>query len=103
MNLDRRQSESVQPEEGKTLSGAFLVGFSGMGQTAAETREYLEELSELVHTLGYSTCGELIANVRVPEARYYVGSGKAEEIRDCANQANVLLQLRFHQQNIPQL
>ena len=88
MNLDRRQSESVQPEENKTLSGAFLVGFSGMGQTAAETREYLEELSELVQTLGYATCGELIANVRVPEARYFVGSGKAEEIRDCANQAN---------------
>lgn len=86
MNLDRRQSDSVQQEE-QTLSGAFLVGFSGMGQTAAETREYLEELSELVHTLGYSTCGELIANVRVPEARYYVGSGKAEEIRDAANQA----------------
>ena len=88
MNLGRRQSAAVQPEEEKTLSGAFLVGFSGMGQTAAETREYLEELSELVHTLGYSTCGELIANVRVPEARYYVGSGKAEEIRDSANAAN---------------
>lgn len=87
MNLDRRQSSAEQPEE-LTLSGAFLVGFSGMGQTVAETREYLEELSELVHTLGYSTCGELIANVRVPEARYFVGSGKAEEIRDSANQAN---------------
>lgn len=86
MNLDRRQSGSLQPEEA-TLSGAFLVGFSGAGQTPAETREYLEELSELVHTLGYETCGELVANVRVPEARYYVGSGKAEEIRDAASNA----------------
>ena len=47
MNLDRRQSVAVQPEE-ETLSGAFLVGFSGMGQTGAETREYLEELSLFV-------------------------------------------------------
>ena len=69
MNLDRRQS-SVEQQEEQSLSGAFLVGFSGVGQTPAETRAYLEELSELVHTLGYSTCGDLIANVRVPEARY---------------------------------
>ena len=88
MNLDRRQSENLNSEEQKTSEGAFLVGFTGIGQSPAETREYLDELSELAATLGFSTCGELVANIRTPEARYYTGSGKAEEIRDAANQAN---------------
>lgn len=87
MNLERRQSAASPSEETKP-DGAFLVGISGMGQTAAETREYLQELAELVRTLGYRVAGELTANVRVPEARYFVGSGKAEEIRDAALQAN---------------
>ncbi len=63
---------------------AFLVGISDQNEGMAATREYLEELRELAATLGIPVCGETIAAVRQIHPKYYVGSGKLEEIREQA-------------------
>jgi len=63
---------------------AFLVGISDQNEGMAAAREYLEELRELASTLGVPVCGETIAQVRQIHPKYYVGSGKLEEIREQA-------------------
>ena len=60
---------------------AFLVGIADQNEVPAAAREYLDELRELAATLGIPVCGEMIAQVRQVHPKYYVGSGKLEEIR----------------------
>ncbi len=72
-------------------SGVFLVGVSeaGPGDGAADARRFLAELRELVTTLNYPIAGEMIAPARrQPDPRYFIGSGKAEEIRSAAHAAH---------------
>ena len=66
---------------------AFLVGLAEGQETGADVREHLAELRELVRTLGLETSGELCTSVREINPRYYVGSGKAEEISHAAAEA----------------
>ena len=63
---------------------AFLVGISDQNEGIGAAREYLEELRELACTLGIPVCGEMIAPVRQVHPKFYVGSGKLEEIREQA-------------------
>ncbi|MBQ9337151.1 MAG: GTPase HflX [Lentisphaeria bacterium] len=70
------------PTAGKPES-AFLVGIAEQNDNGS-AREYLAELRELVGTLGIPVCGEMIAPVRQIHPKYYVGSGKLEEIREQA-------------------
>lgn len=42
----------------------------------------LEEFRELAHSAGAEVVGTLAARVERPNARYFVGSGKAEELKD---------------------
>ena len=67
---------------------AFLVGIADQNSGIASAREYLEELRELTHTLGVPVCGETIAMVRQVHPKYYVGSGKLEEILEQAAAAS---------------
>lgn len=71
----------------RVKDGAFLVGVTEFGEDPAEAREHLEELRELVSTLGFKTVGELMTGIRLPNPKFYVGSGKAEEIAKAANEA----------------
>lgn len=66
---------------------AFLVGIADPNDTSASPREYLDELRELTETLGVPVCGEIIAPVRQIHPKYYVGSGKLEEICSQASAA----------------
>ena len=70
-----------QPEK------AFLVGISDPNEGAAAAREFLEELRELVTTLGIPVVGETVAPVRQIHPKYYIGSGKLETIREQAEAA----------------
>jgi GTPase len=63
---------------------AFLVGFKSANDNVDNSKEYLDELKELVNTMGLETVGFEIVNVRKPNSRYYIGSGKVEEIIDSA-------------------
>lgn len=60
--------------------GAFLVGVNLDGQPFHEVEEHLEELGELVDTCGGKVLGSAIQRRRAPDARTFIGGGKAEEI-----------------------
>jgi GTP-binding protein HflX len=64
----------------KQVEKALLVGVYTEPSERAETESLLQELGALVDTLGLQIAERLA--VRVPQAspRYFVGSGKAEEI-----------------------
>lgn len=74
-NQEKPYPTAMRPES------AFLVGISDQEEGLSAAREYLEELRELVATLGIPVCGELVAPVRQVHPKFYVGSGKLEEIR----------------------
>jgi GTP-binding protein HflX len=60
---------------------AYLVGIRFPGTTQLESTTHLEELSQLVETMGGRCVGSLIASIDSPQAKFLVGQGKAEEIR----------------------
>jgi len=66
---------------------AFLVGCCEAQEDIGSVREYLAELRELVNTLNVDTCGELAIRLREINPRYYLGTGKAEELRIAAEEA----------------
>ncbi len=63
---------------------AFLVGCCDANGSLADVREYLAELGELVDTLGVDVCGEMSVRIREPNPKFYIGSGKAEELKEAA-------------------
>ncbi len=70
-------------ERPQTGDRALLVRL-GIGTPATE--EELEEFRSLAHSAGAVTLGLIGGNRRVPDPRFYVGTGKAEEIRDQVEQ-----------------
>jgi len=74
----------VRKETEKFISKALLVGVQELDMTGAEAREHLNELSELVKTLGIPERPEIFVVLREPNPRYLIGSGKAEEIANLA-------------------
>ena len=61
---------------------AVLVALSRKGQPKEKTHEYLEELKFLASTLGVKTVKTFHQTLERPDPKYYVGSGKLEEIRE---------------------
>ncbi len=70
--------------------GAFLVGVHDPDCTPHEAREHLDELRELVLTLKTPVVGEMMVNIKQPSPKFYVGTGKAEEIKAAALKAGAL-------------
>ncbi|MBO5201797.1 MAG: GTPase HflX, partial [Lentisphaeria bacterium] len=72
---------------------AFLVGCCDANGALADVREYLAELGELVDTLGVDVCGEMSVRIREPNPKFYIGSGKAEELKEAAaaSEADVII------------
>jgi GTP-binding protein HflX len=71
-------------ERPKLVEKALLVGvYRDIGQKE-ETESLVAELDSLVNTLDIPVVGTLVTRVQQPNPRYYVGSGKAEEITDHA-------------------
>lgn len=68
---------------------AMLIGITLPGQDERTTRGLLDELRELVTTLDIGIAHEREVSIRKPQAKFLVGSGKAEELvkeaqaRDC--------------------
>ena len=71
-------------ERPKLVEKALLVGvYRDIGQKE-ETESLVAELDSLVNTLDIPVVGTFVTRVQQPNPRYYVGSGKAEEITDHA-------------------
>ncbi len=67
---------------------AFLVGVHVGSETVAEGRSLLEELGELVWTLGLPVVGSMLVKVPGLHAAYFTGTGKAAEIVALAKAAD---------------
>ncbi len=70
----------------KQEDSAFLIGTVEPHETAAQVQEYLLELRELVDSLEVPVVGEMIVPVRQYNSKFFVGTGKAEEISRAAEE-----------------
>lgn len=77
-NLINMQNET----EIKQKALLVCIQFSEMEKGEAEI--HLKELENLVDTMGAETAGTMIAPLKKRSAKYFVGSGKAEEISEMA-------------------
>lgn len=59
---------------------AMLIGITLPGEDTATTRSLLDELRELVTTLGIAIGHEREVAIRKPQAKFLLGSGKAEAL-----------------------
>lgn len=67
-------------EKPKQVERAVLVGVYKAAAQREESESLLNELSSLVDTLEIPVLDSLLVRVQEPNPRYFVGSGKAEEI-----------------------
>ncbi|MBA2622304.1 MAG: GTPase HflX [Chthoniobacterales bacterium] len=70
----------------KMVERALLVGAYLDANKKAEAQSLLEELEELVETLGIPIVARQLISHRENHARYLIGSGKAQEIVDYAKE-----------------
>ena len=77
----------------KMVERALLVGAYIDAEKKPEAQSLLEELEELVDTLGIPVVERKLISHRENHARYLIGSGKAQEIVDFAraNECDVLI------------
>lgn len=66
---------------------AFLVGVVMPGGDEAEAEASLRELAGLADTMGLSVVGSAGVKLREVNSRFFIGSGRAEEIADAAQEA----------------
>ncbi|MGI9525602.1 MAG: GTPase HflX [Weeksellaceae bacterium] len=72
-----------------TYERVILVGLITQEQSEEKTKEYMDELEFLAYTAGAETIGRFTQKTDRPDPKYFVGSGKLEEILEFANQENV--------------
>jgi GTP-binding protein HflX len=68
------------PLEEKPAQRALLVGLQTPDMAAGEGEELLGELKELVENLGLTITRTTFVNLRLTQAKFLVGSGKAAEL-----------------------
>ncbi len=66
---------------------AYLVGVQDKDETTQKATSLLSELDALSRTIGLDVVGSEVATVREISPRYYLGSGKAEDIVERAEAA----------------
>lgn len=72
---------SVAPSPGASAPGVVLVGVDlGLPHFDAD----LEELAQLALSAGYRVLDRIVCKRRAPDAAFFVGSGKADEIKALA-------------------
>ncbi|MEO5720187.1 MAG: GTPase HflX [Chthoniobacterales bacterium] len=80
-------------QKDKMTERALLIGAYIDPAKKADAQSLLEELAELVETLGIPIVAQQLITHRENHARYLIGSGKAQEIVDLAkeNECDVLI------------
>lgn len=71
----------IKPRD-KMVERAMLVGAHVEAADKADAQDLLDELGELVRTLGIPIIDRQLVHMREPQARYLIGSGKAAELAD---------------------
>jgi len=59
---------------------ALLIGVQSPGQEEEKCQELLAELQELCDTFGVKTVHSQVVKIRKPQSKFFVGTGKADEI-----------------------
>jgi GTP-binding protein HflX len=77
----------VVKEKPKLVERALLVRINQTPEDNAISAEMLVELTELVRSLGIEVVEKLEIRIRQPQARYYLGEGKAMQVLDIAQAA----------------
>ena len=85
--MSQTMTYRTDENERKNVFRAYLVGPCIHPADPASTADDLKELAELVRTLEVPVAGQIVAGLKAPNPKYYVGSGKAEEISDAAKEA----------------
>jgi GTP-binding protein HflX len=72
---------------------AFLVGINEQKEDLVDSQYHLEELVNLVDTMGITTVDTIMVKLREKNPRYLIGKGKMEEIKELAEecQADVIV------------
>lgn len=74
-------------EYGKTKDRAVLVGVALKGEDRHRAQRLLDELEQLIRTLGFIAADKVLVAVDELKARYLIGTGKAKEITALADEA----------------
>lgn len=82
---ERPENKAREADQGEPR--AFLVGVASSGVRKEEARELLDELRGLADTLGLRVVGESLVALREITPSLLLGSGKAEEIANAAEEA----------------
>ena len=69
----------------------MLVGAPHKRVSSEEAAEHLEELGRLADTAGAMIVGSLVQRLDSPNSRFYLGEGKAHELRDLAEDKEATL------------
>jgi len=75
-------------EKPRMVERAMLIGITLPGEDNVTTRSLLDELRELVTTLGIGIQHEVQLSIRKPQAKFLLGTGKAEEMIEQAKAHN---------------
>ncbi len=80
-------------EKTKKIESAYLVGIETSSVDSTMAEEHIQELCELVDTTGLKVKGTEIVKLRQSNSKFYIGSGKVEEIGITAknNQADCVI------------
>ena len=70
----------TEKDNRKLVERAVLIGIREPGMQDQEIKEHLDELEELVENLNIGVVDKIITPIKKILPKYYVGSGKAEEI-----------------------
>lgn len=76
-----REEELSSPLPEEEAGGVYLVGIQDQETDMASAREYVDELGQLAESLEKEVKGRMIVSVKEIQAKFYIGSGKLEEIK----------------------
>lgn len=68
---------------------ALLIGLEQDGVSKWELRDSMDELRELAHSAGAEVVASVTQKLSKPTAPFYIGKGKAEEIKDSARERQI--------------
>ena len=71
----------IETRPKKTHERALLIGLEKAGVSKWDLRDSLEELAELARSAGAEVVDTITQKLQKPTAPYYIGKGKAEEIK----------------------
>src|SRR5438874_132413 len=72
----------IETRPKKTHERALLIGLEKQGVSKWDLRDSLDELAELANSAGAEVVDTITQKLQKPTAPYYIGKGKAEEIKE---------------------